>query len=98
MYIQYISKKGLELTKLSPGKSKKNYRCIVTELLHFLFLGIKLIGETGVTDITEAKALKHNLKGVDIYSNSWGPHDGYGYNKPGPVTVSALVDGITKVS
>jgi hypothetical protein len=57
---------------------------------------VRLIGDPGVTDITEASALIHNLKGVDIYSNSWGPLDGYGYKKPGPVTMSALVDGITK--
>ena len=58
---------------------------------------VRLIGgETN--DIIEAKALLHHLKGVDISSNSWGPPDIGGYKKPGPVTESALIDGVTLVS
>ena len=45
----------------------------------------------------EAKALRHHLEVVDIYSNSWGARDGFWYKKPGPVTESALNDGLTLV-
>ena len=45
----------------------------------------------------EAKALRHHLKVVDIYSNSWGPIDKICYNSIGPVTESALIDGVTLV-
>ena len=45
----------------------------------------------------EAKALRHHLKVVDIYSNSWGPIDKICYKSIGPVTESALIDGVTLV-
>lgn len=34
---------------------------------------------------------------VDIYSNSWGAKDGHSYRTFGPVTESALIDGVTLV-
>ena len=62
-----------------------------------IVVDVRLIGgET--SDIMEAKALRHHLKGVDISSNSWGPQERVGYEKPGPVTESALIDGVTLVS
>lgn len=56
-----------------------------------------MLGDLGVTDVTEALSLKHNLAHVDIYTNSWGPSDGFGYARPGSVTESAFYDGVTKV-
>lgn len=50
-----------------------------------------------MNDIMEAKALLHHLEGVDISSNSWGPLEREYYIKPGPVTESALIDGVTLV-
>lgn len=63
------------------------------------FVGVRLIGkEIPVKDITEAKALTHHLSRVDVYSNSWGSYDGLLYDRLGPVSESALVDGVTLVS
>ncbi|XP_056013055.1 proprotein convertase subtilisin/kexin type 6-like isoform X1 [Ostrea edulis] len=73
-----------------------NNQCIVGVSHHSTVIGIKLLGENGVTDVTEALALNHHLSGVDIYINSWGPPDGYGYSGPGSVTQSAFIDGVTK--
>lgn len=36
--------------------------------------GVKFL-DSESTDAREAKVLKHALKYVDIYSNSWGPAD-----------------------
>ena len=65
--------------------------------LIYIQTGVKILGDEGVTDSTEASALNHELNGVDIYTNSWGPSDGYGHIGPGSVTESALYDGVTKV-
>lgn len=43
-------------------------------------------------------ALSYESEKVDIYSNSWGPPEGWLYKTFGPVTESALVDGVTLVS
>lgn len=43
-------------------------------------------------------ALTHHLKTVDIYTNSWGPNDTYGYFGPKDVTKNAFNDGVTMVS
>lgn len=56
-----------------------------------------MLGDLGVTDVTEALSLNHNLANVDIYTNSWGLSDGFGYAGPGPVTENAFYDGVTKV-
>jgi len=56
------------------------------------------LGASGITDSVEAQALIHNLSNVDIYSNSWGPTDGYGFFSPGILTQDALETGISKVS
>ncbi|XP_048777999.2 proprotein convertase subtilisin/kexin type 4-like isoform X1 [Ostrea edulis] len=86
---------GTEVSGLIAAEANNDV-CIVGIAHESTIIGIRLIGSVGITDITEAKALTHHLRGVDIYSNSWGPVDGYGYKKPGPVTMSALFDGITK--
>nr|XP_022322513.1 furin-like protease kpc-1 isoform X4 [Crassostrea virginica] len=71
-----------------------NSICIVGVAYACKIIDVRLIGgET--SDIMEAKALRHHLKGVDISSNSWGPQERVGYEKPGPVTESALIDGVT---
>ena len=56
------------------------------------------MGASGITDSVEAQALIHDLRNVDIYSNSWGPTDGYGFVSPGILTQDALETGISKVS
>lgn len=73
-----------------------NSQCIVGVAYQSTVIGIKLLGDLGVTDVTEALSLKHNLENVDIYTNSWGPSDGFGYAGPGSVTENAFYDGVTK--
>ncbi|VDI83699.1 Hypothetical predicted protein [Mytilus galloprovincialis] len=73
----------------------------VTETLAFwitikqLFKGVRILGDFAITDSEEAQGLSHYLSNVDIYSNSWGPTDGTGFNGPGSVTKAALQDGVT---
>uniref|UniRef100_K1QCZ6 Proprotein convertase subtilisin/kexin type 4 n=1 Tax=Magallana gigas TaxID=29159 RepID=K1QCZ6_MAGGI len=73
-----------------------NSQCIVGVAHQSTVIGIKLIGDMGVTDVTEALSLKHNLPNVDIYTNSWGPSEGFEYAGPGSVTENAFYDGVTK--
>lgn len=61
-----------------------------------IVVDVRLIGGE-MNDIMVAKALLHHLKVVDISSNSWGPPDNFFYKKLGPVTESALIDGVTLV-
>lgn len=50
------------------------------------------------TDVTEAKALIHEIQSVDIYSNSWGPGDmAWQVEGPGQLTTDALEIGIKEV-
>ena len=56
------------------------------------------MGEYETTDSVEAQALIHSLSNVDIYSNSWGPTDGYGFSSPGILTQAALETGISNLS
>jgi hypothetical protein len=42
--------------------------------------------------------MSHYISNVDIYSNSWGPIDGYGFFEPGTMTKAALQTGTTTVS
>lgn len=50
------------------------------------------------TDVTESKALIHEIASVDIYSNSWGPGDmGLEIEGPGRLTSEAIKYGIEKV-
>ncbi|XP_022786340.1 neuroendocrine convertase 2-like [Stylophora pistillata] len=60
--------------------------------------GIRLFDGIGKTiDATEAKALVHELRSVDIYSNSWGPHSwGMEVEGPGPLAKEALKYGVDK--
>nr|XP_034301696.1 furin-like protease kpc-1 isoform X2 [Crassostrea gigas] len=86
---------GTKVTGLVAAEANNN-RCIVGVAHKSTIFGIKILGDGGVTDATEALALNHHLADVDIYTNSWGPKSGYGYVGPGSVTKSALYDGVTK--
>ena len=71
----------------------------VLTLCHvFPFQGIRLFFRKKASDADEARALKHALERIDIYSNSWGPGDkGLEVAGPGPYTQRALKLGIDKV-
>ncbi|XP_062620799.1 furin-like protease kpc-1 [Saccostrea cucullata] len=71
-----------------------NDECIVGIAFNSTIIGIRLLGDGGVTDVKEALALTHNMQEVDIYVNAWGPADRYGYSRPGSVTYSALLDAV----
>ncbi|XP_078325535.1 furin-like protease kpc-1 isoform X2 [Crassostrea virginica] len=86
---------GTMVTGLVAAEANNN-QCIVGIAYNCTILGVKILGDEGVTDSTEASALNHKLNGVDIYTNSWGPSDGFGHIGPGSVTQSALYDGVTK--
>lgn len=60
-------------------------------------IGVRIIGDSAITDSQEAQALSHYISNVDIYSNSWGPIDGYGFSEPGTMTKAALQAGTTTV-
>ena len=52
-----------------------------------------------VSDAIEARALSFNNQHIDIYSGSWGPDDdGQTVDGPGPLTIRAFTEGVTKVS
>lgn len=51
-----------------------------------------------IVDSDEASALHHNKSIVEIYSNSWGPIDGYGFEGPEAITEEVLRNGVTYVS
>ncbi len=38
-------------------------------------VGVRLLGQSDTTDITEASALGHMTDKIQISSNSWGPSD-----------------------
>ncbi|XP_063406079.1 furin-1-like [Mytilus trossulus] len=48
-----------------------------------------------IVDSDEASALQHNKSIVEIYSNSWGPIDGKGFEGPEAITVDVLRNGVT---
>lgn len=66
------------------------------------FTGVQLLGTNdninNTVDSDEATALLHYLSNVDIYSNSWGPPEGSGFEGPGYLARKALRDGVTTVS
>ena len=63
-----------------------------------LSIGVRILDDSKTTDSQEAQALSHYIRDVDIYSNSWGPRDGYGFVEPGTMTKAALQTGTTTVS
>ena len=63
-----------------------------------LLTGIRLVTYYGATDIQEATALTYRNNRIDIYSNSWGPHDnGYSVGGPGQLARRAFETGVKKV-
>lgn len=70
-------------------------KCFISENCVYI-VGVRLVGDS-MTDADEASALVHKQAVADIYSNSWGPNDGFGYFGPKTSTVNALEDGIDNV-
>lgn len=70
-----------------------NSKCIVGVAFGASIGGIRMLdGE--VTDIVEARSLRHARDHVDIYSSSWGPDDqGAIVEGPGPLAKQALKEG-----
>jgi kexin len=60
---------------------------------HAGLAAIRLIGAN--TDTNEAVALNHEYNTIDIYSNSWGPLDNGALDGPSPLTMAAIVEGVT---
>ena len=75
---------------------KDNEVCTVGIAYESTIIGVRLLGKNRIADSVEAQALIHSLSNVDIYSNSWGPADGYGFSSPGILTQYALETGISK--
>jgi hypothetical protein len=61
-------------------------------------IGVRILGGSTLTDRQAAEALSHYISNVDIYSNSWGPKEGYNFFEPGTMTKAALQTGATTVS
>ncbi|XP_063426114.1 furin-like protease 1, isoforms 1/1-X/2 [Mytilus trossulus] len=74
---------------------KDNSECTVGVAFESSIIGVRILGTSGLTDSQEAQALIHYLSDVDIYSNSWGPSDGYGFSGPGSITADAFLSGVT---
>ena len=67
--------------------------------MHYLNAGIRLLGNTGVSDTQEANALSHLNNYIHIYSNSWGPSDdGMTVQGPGSVLKMAIENNAASVS
>ncbi|XP_052106275.1 proprotein convertase subtilisin/kexin type 6-like [Mytilus californianus] len=74
---------------------KDNNICVVGVAFSSTLIGVRILGSHAISDSDEAQGLSHYLSNVDIYSNSWGPGDGTGFNGPGSLTKAALLDGVT---
>ncbi|KAK3580092.1 hypothetical protein CHS0354_001226 [Potamilus streckersoni] len=72
---------------------RDNNNCIVGVAYGSKLIGIRLLGSSYTTDITESLAIAHAYNVTDISSNSWGPPDFYGYFAPGPLTAEAFEFG-----
>lgn len=72
-----------------------NNNCIVGVAHQSALVGIRLLGTSSVTDSQEAEALGWQLNDIDIYTNSWGPIDGYGFSGPGSLAKIALQNGVS---
>ncbi|CAG2227760.1 PC3-like endoprotease variant B,Furin-like protease 2,Furin-like protease 1, isoform 1-CRR,Furin-like protease 1, isoforms 1/1-X/2,PC3-like endoprotease variant A,Proprotein convertase subtilisin/kexin type 5,Furin-like protease kpc-1,Proprotein convertase subtilisin/kexin type 4,Proprotein convertase subtilisin/kexin type 7,Furin,Proprotein convertase subtilisin/kexin type 6,Furin-1 [Mytilus edulis] len=84
---------GTEVAGLISAE-KDNNECIVGVAHQSTIVGVRLLGNRGLTDSEEAQALNHHINEIDIYSNSWGPPDGYGFYSPGTLTKEALKAGV----
>ncbi|CAC5363923.1 Furin-like protease 2,Proprotein convertase subtilisin/kexin type 6,Furin,Endoprotease bli-4,Proprotein convertase subtilisin/kexin type 5 [Mytilus coruscus] len=88
------SSHGTEVSGLI-GAVKDNSICVVGVAFKSTLIGIRILGALGISDSDEAQALTHYISKVDIYSNSWGPDDGIGFNGPKSITKAALQNGVT---
>lgn len=74
-----------------------NHKCGVGVAHEAKIGGIKLLGNY-ISDRSEAQALQHAHKDVDVYSASWGPtDDGRTVEGPGYMSAKALSIGIQEV-
>ncbi|VDI61786.1 minor extracellular serine protease Vpr, partial [Mytilus galloprovincialis] len=89
----YGSSHGTKVAGLIAAE-KDNNKCIVGVAHHSSIVGVRLLGRRGLTDSEEAQALNHHINEIDIYSNSWGPTEGYGFFGPGVLTNEALTAGV----
>ncbi|CAC5358763.1 Neuroendocrine convertase 2,Furin-like protease 2,Proprotein convertase subtilisin/kexin type 4,Furin,Furin-like protease 1, isoform 1-CRR,Furin-like protease kpc-1,Proprotein convertase subtilisin/kexin type 5,Endoprotease bli,Furin-like protease 1, isoforms 1/1-X/2 [Mytilus coruscus] len=89
----YGSSHGTQVAGLIAAE-KDNNECIVGVAHQSSIVGVRLLGNRGLTDSEEAQALNHHINEIDIYSNSWGPPDGYGFYGPGTLTKEALKAGV----
>ncbi|KAL3871262.1 hypothetical protein ACJMK2_039269 [Sinanodonta woodiana] len=75
------------------GAERDNNKCIAGIAYKASIVGIRLLGY-GTTDMMEGQSLSHALSHIDIYSNSWGPEDGYGFVSLRTHTSAAIEHGI----
>ncbi|CAG2242273.1 unnamed protein product [Mytilus edulis] len=78
---------------------RDNNICIPGVAYNSTIVGVQLLGTNdninNTVDSDEATAFLHYLSNVDIYSNSWGPPEGSGFEGPGYLAKKALRDGVT---
>ncbi|KAK3592930.1 hypothetical protein CHS0354_011730 [Potamilus streckersoni] len=85
---------GTRCTGLIVAEANNN-ECVVGVAYGAQVIGIRLLSSSGSTDLQESKSLSHQRSVVDIYTNSWGPPDGYGFFEPGSLTKAELQNGVT---
>ncbi|XP_071176406.1 furin-like protease kpc-1 [Mytilus edulis] len=78
---------------------KDNGLCIPGVAYNSTVIGVQLLDSKDevkhVTDSDMASAFTHYISDVYIYSNSWGPPDGFGFHGPGILAKKALQEGVT---
>ncbi|KAK3580093.1 hypothetical protein CHS0354_001227, partial [Potamilus streckersoni] len=72
---------------------RDNNNCIVGVAYGSKLIGVRFMGSSHTTDITEAYAIAHGYNLIDISCNSWGPPDRSGYFAPGALTAAAFEFG-----
>ncbi|KAL3848249.1 hypothetical protein ACJMK2_019118, partial [Sinanodonta woodiana] len=75
---------------------RDNDNCIVGVAYGSTLIGIRFLGSSYTTDITEAAAIAHGYESVDVSCSSWGPPDRRGYFAPGALTAAAFEFGVTQ--
>ncbi|KAL3861833.1 hypothetical protein ACJMK2_007847 [Sinanodonta woodiana] len=85
---------GTQVSGLIAAEANNN-KCIVGAAYRAKIIGVRLLLESRTTDLRESQSLSHQRSIVDIYSNSWGPPEGSGYEDTGSLVKAALLSGIT---